>query len=303
MKFKDSDIVSMQDFNKEDISELLKYADYASKRKLDKPLSGNVLANLFYEPSTRTRLSFETAMKRLGGSVISIDSTQASSIAKGESLADTVRVLEGYSDIIVLRHPKEGAAKMAAEFSKKPVINAGDGSNEHPTQTLTDLYTIWKEKDKIKNLKIAVLGDLKYGRTVHSLVLPLSKYEVKIYLISPQQLRIRSEWMDRIQENKAEVSEKEELRDIIKELDIIYVTRIQKERFADVQEYEKVAGYYKIDKEILKKGKDELKIMHPLPRVDEISPEVDETENAKYFDQSANGVKIRSALLYKILGG
>ncbi|PTD93505.1 aspartate carbamoyltransferase [archaeon SCG-AAA382B04] len=303
MKFNDRDIVSINDFSKKEIKEILESAEDVEGEKKD-ILEGKVLANLFFEPSTRTRLSFETAMKQLGGKVISLSSTQASSISKGESLADTVRVIEGYSDSIVLRHPKEGAAKMASKFTDNPIINAGDGSNEHPTQTLTDLYTIWKEKKEITGLNIGVVGDLKYGRTVHSLLLPLADFDVNIYLISPLQLRIRKESMEQLkgEEKNGFVEEKTSVEEVIEELDVLYVTRIQKERFAESQEYEKVAGSYKIDMDLLKKAKDDIILMHPLPRVDEISPEVDNSSYARYFEQSANGVAIRKALLELILG-
>ncbi|WGI17929.1 aspartate carbamoyltransferase [Methanonatronarchaeum sp. AMET-Sl] len=303
MNFSGSDIISMQDFSKDGVFEVLSHAREVEEEGPVNDLSGLVLANLFFEPSTRTKLSFETAMKRLGGEVISIDSVDASSIKKGETLADTVRVIEGYADALVLRHPKDGAAKMAARFTDSPVINAGDGSNEHPTQTLTDLYTIWKERGKIDGLNIAVLGDLKYGRTVHSLVIPLSMFDVNLFLISPPQLEIRTEILEDIKRNTAEIYKTDSLMEVIGEIDILYATRIQKERFADPNEYEKVSGSYKIDKEVLGDAREDLILMHPLPRVDEIDPEVDEMEFASYFEQSANGVFIRMALLEMILGG
>lgn len=304
MNFKDKDVVSIDDFSKDGLLEILEYAERLEDRKIDS-LKGFVLANVFFEPSTRTRLSFETAMKQLGGEVISLNSTQASSISKGESLADTVRVIEGYSDSIVLRHPKEGAAEMARKLTQNPVINAGDGSNEHPTQTLTDLYTIWKEKGQINDLSIGVVGDLKYGRTVHSLLLPLANFDVNIYLISPPQLKIRRENMMEMQKKKDKglIEEKTSMDEVIDKLDVLYATRIQKERFAEKREYEKVAGSYKIDLDLLKQAKEDMILMHPLPRVDEISPEVDDTKYAKYFEQSSNGVAIRKALLNLILGG
>lgn len=298
------DIVSINDFSKTEILEILDFASRIEKVR-DNSLDKKVLANLFFEPSTRTRLSFESAMKQLGGEVISLNSKQASSISKGESLVDTVRVIEGYSDIIVMRHPREGAAEMASRFTNNPIINAGDGSNEHPTQTLTDLYTIYKEKGKIDGLNIAIVGDLKYGRTVHSLLLPLAKFEVNIYLVSPPQLKIRKESMEEIREGgyRGVVEQINSIKEIIEDIDVLYATRIQEERFAEPQEYEEVAGSYKIDKKLLEKAKEKLVLMHPLPRVDEISPEVDETSYAKYFEQSANGVAIRKALLNAILGG
>ncbi|OUJ18269.1 Aspartate carbamoyltransferase catalytic chain PyrB [Methanonatronarchaeum thermophilum] len=303
MKFSGSDVISMQEFSKEGVFEVLSHAQRIKEEGPRVDLSGLVLANLFFEPSTRTKLSFETAMKRLGGEVISIDSVRASSIKKGETLADTVRVIEGYADGLVLRHPKEGAAKMAARFVDCPVINAGDGSNEHPTQTLTDLYTIWREKGRIDGLNIAVMGDLKYGRTVHSLVIPLSMFDVNLFLISPPQLEIRSEILNDIKRNKADIHKSSFIESLIGDIDILYATRIQEERFADPNEYEKVSGSYKIDKKLLNGAKKDLILMHPLPRVDEINPEVDQLDAACYFEQSANGVTIRMALLEMILGG
>ncbi|RZN61748.1 aspartate carbamoyltransferase [Methanonatronarchaeum sp. AMET6-2] len=303
MNFSGSDVISMQDFSKNDVFDVLSCARRVEMKGPGVDLSGVVLANLFFEPSTRTKLSFETAMKRLGGEVISIDSVNASSVKKGETLADTVRVIEGYADALVLRHPKEGAAKMASRFTGCPVINAGDGSNEHPTQTLTDLYTIWKEKGSIDGLDIVVMGDLKYGRTVHSLVIPLSMFDVNLYLVSPPQLEIRSEILEDIRRNKANVYQASSIDEVSGDIDVLYATRIQKERFADPGEYEKVSGSYKIDRDVVEEAGDDVILMHPLPRVDEISPEVDQLDAACYFEQSGNGVFIRMALLEMILGG
>jgi len=264
-------------------------------------LRGKLLATLFFEPSTRTMLSFESAMHRLGGLAIGFSEPGVSSVKKGENLADTVRVVESYADILVLRHPLEGAARLAAEFASVPIINAGSGAEEHPTQALLDLYTMMKEKDAIDGLNVALVGDLRYGRTVHSLSYALSNYKVRLFLISPESLRMRREVLETVK-GKMKVVEKTALEDVISELDVLYVTRIQKERFPDPAEYAKVKGVYKIDLNLLKDAKKDLIILHPLPRVDEIAPEVDATPHARYFQQVWNGIVTRMALLALILG-
>ena len=264
-------------------------------------LKGKVLATLFYEPSTRTRLSFETAMLKLGGGNIGFAEPEITSVQKGENLADTIRTIENYADIIALRHSMEGAAKLAAEFSKVPIINGGTGAQEHPTQAFIDLYTIRKEKGKIDGLKIALVGDLRYGRTVHSLAFALALYNIQLYLVSPETLRMRNDVLQTIK-NKIPVTENANLETIIPEIDVLYITRIQNERFPDVTEYSKVKGAYKIDLESLKGAKKDAIILHPLPRVDEIAAEVDNTPQARYFLQVWNGVVVRMALLSLILG-
>jgi aspartate carbamoyltransferase catalytic subunit len=264
-------------------------------------LRGKILATLFFEASTRTRLSFESAMHKLGGSAIGFAEAEIASVKKGENLADTVRVVESYADVIALRHPLEGAARLAAEFSKVPIINGGSGAEEHPTQALLDLYTIKKEKGKIDGLKIALVGDLRYGRTVHSLAYALSLYDIELYLVSPETLKMRREVLQTIKE-KIEVTERTSLEKIVPLVDVLYVTRIQKERFPDLAEYAKVKGSYKIDLEALKEAKEDLIILHPLPRVDEIAAEVDNTPYARYFQQVWNGIVVRMALLALILG-
>jgi len=297
------DIISIKDFVREEIDYVLKVAgalEPVAKTGSDM-LRGKVLATLFFEPSTRTRLSFETAMHRLGGSVVGFAEPQVASIKKGENLADTVRVVENYADVLVLRHPLEGAARLAAEFAKVPVVNAGSGAEEHPTQALLDLYTILKEKGRIDGLKIALVGDLRYGRTVHSLAYGLSLYDVKLHLVSPELLRMRREVLDAIKE-KIDVVERREIDGVLPEVDVLYVTRIQKERFPDPAEYAKVRGAYQIDLATLRRAKENLIIMHPLPRVDEIAPEVDATPYARYFQQVWNGIVTRMALLALILG-
>jgi len=241
-------------------------------------------------------MSFEVAMKRLGGDVINMTAQEASSIAKGETLADTIKVVSKYVDAIVLRHPLEGSARFAAEYSDVPVINGGDGAGQHPTQTLLDLYTIRKEC-KLENLKIALMGDLKYSRTVHSLIKALTLFNAKIYLISPESLRLPDEFLEELKGNFEIVK----LEEVIDEIDVLYVTRIQKERFPDEEEYKKVAGSYKITVDILKNAKEDLIIMHPLPRVDEIDPAVDKTKHCKYFEQAFYGVPVRMAILTEVM--
>ncbi len=264
-------------------------------------LHGKSLATIFFEPSTRTRLSFESAMQRLGGNAIGFAEAEIASVKKGENLADTVRVVENYAEVIALRHPLEGAARLAAEFAQVPVINAGSGAEEHPTQALLDLYTIKKELRHIDGLNIALVGDLRFGRTVHSLAYALSLYDVKPFFISPRLLRMRREVLDTISE-RVKVVETTSLDEFMPKIDVLYVTRIQKERFPDETEYAKVKGSYQIDLAALKKAKKNMIILHPLPRADEIKPEVDSTPHARYFQQVWNGVVTRMALLALILG-
>ncbi len=259
-----------------------------------------VLALCFFEPSTRTKMSFETAIKRLGGATTDMGSVDSSSVKKGESLADTVRVVEGYADALVLRHPSEGAAKMAAEFVDVPVINAGDGAGQHPSQTLLDLYTI-RENVGLDDLSIGIMGDLKYGRTVHSLAEALTNFDVRQHFISPESLRLPRGVRFDLHQSGAQVREHTELDAVLSELDVLYVTRIQRERFPDETEYKKVAGEYQIDAQTLEAASDDLAVMHPLPRVDEIDPNVDATDHATYFEQAHNGVPVRMALLDYLL--
>ncbi len=297
-------IISMRDFSRDQIDNILKKAkefEMIAKGKKSTLLAGKILATLFYEPSTRTRLSFDTAMKRLGGEVIDLGSIESSSVAKGETLADTIRVVGNYADAIVLRHPREGAARMAAEYSKVPIINAGDGAGHHPTQTLLDLYTIMRESS-LSKLRIALVGDLKYGRTVHSLAYALSMYHADMALISPKQLQMPDVIKKDLKKQGASISETTNMEDVIGNIDVLYVTRIQKERFPDPAEYQKVAGVYRVTEELLKKASDNLIIMHPLPRVDEIEASVDVTKYARYFTQSFYGVPVRMTLLAMTMG-
>ncbi|RJS88166.1 aspartate carbamoyltransferase [Candidatus Bathyarchaeota archaeon] len=301
--FTNRDIVSIRSFTREEIDYILEVSRSIEPlvEKGSNMLRGKVLAELFFEPSTRTMLSFQTAMYKLGGNVIGFAEPGVSSVWKGESLADTVRVVESYSDVIVLRHPLEGAARFAAEYARVPVINAGSGAEEHPTQALLDLYTILKSKGKIDGLNIILMGDLRYGRTVHSLAYALSLYDVNLNLISPDLLKMRPEVIEDIKD-RIEVSEHTDLMEVLPDADVLYVTRIQKERFPDLGEYEKVKGSYVIDLNVLKKAKEDLIVLHPLPRIDEIAVEVDSTPFAKYFEQARNGVVVRMALLALVLG-
>jgi aspartate carbamoyltransferase catalytic subunit len=298
--FYDRDVVSIRDFNRDELKFLFDFTDKISnlsRTERSELGKGRTLGSIYYEPSTRTRMSFEAAISSIGGSSIGIADPRSSSIEKGESLSDTIRIMDLYSDVIVLRHPLDGSGRFASELSKHPVINAGSGSEEHPTQAMLDLYTIYKEKGKIDGLRIGIVGDLKYGRTVYSLVYGLANYDVDIRLISPPTLRIRKESIYDV-ESKLRIQEYTDLpQDILPTLDIIYVTRIQRERFPDIQEYEKVKGTYTIDQMTLDKSKTDVSIMHPLPRLDEISHSIDNTNNATYFRQAANGKELRAALL------
>ncbi len=262
--------------------------------------AGTVLALCFFEPSTRTRMSFDTAAKRLGIDTIDMGDVASSSVSKGESLADTVRVVEGYADALVLRHPSEGAATMAAEFVDAPVINAGDGAGQHPSQTLLDLHTI-RENHGLDDLTVGIMGDLKYGRTVHSLAAALTNFDVRQHFVSPESLRLPRSVRFDLHEAGAQLREHTELEAVLSELDVLYVTRIQKERFPDENEYHRVAGEYRIDADTLADAADDLTVMHPLPRVDEIAPDVDDTDHARYFEQAHNGVPVRMALLDTLL--
>jgi aspartate carbamoyltransferase catalytic subunit len=303
-QFYNRDIVSIKDFTKQDLEFIFSTTDKINDMKPNEKSElgkGRTLGYIFYEPSTRTRMSFEAAMASLGGSSIGIFDPKSSSIEKGENLADTIRTMDLYSDVIVLRHPLDGSSRFAAELSKNPIINAGSGSEEHPTQAMLDLYTINKEKKKIDGLAISIIGDLKYGRTVYSLLYGLANYKVDVHLVSPPTLSIRKESIYDI-ENKLNIYEHSQLDDdLLSKLDVVYVTRIQRERFPDLQEYEKVRGTYTINSETLAKSKSDVSIMHPMPRMEEISQSIDNTNNAIYFKQAAYGKELRAALLTLIL--
>ncbi|MDP3765200.1 MAG: aspartate carbamoyltransferase [Nanoarchaeota archaeon] len=302
MDFKNRDIISINDFSREELLHILKVVKQTEQKPKNNLLKGKILAALFFEPSTRTRLSFISAMEQFGGTVIGFSTANVTSIQKGESLWDTIKMTEQYADAIVIRHPLEGSARLAAEAANVPVINGGDGSNQHPTQTMLDLYTIQKIKGKLENLHIGLVGDLKYGRTVHSLVIALSHFNPTFYFIAPDELQIPESYLDELFQKKVKYHKTSDLTRFSKELDVLYVTRIQKERFPDPLEYEKFKGIYRIDEAFLQNVKKELKIMHPLPRVDEIDKSVDNTTHAAYFEQAANGIPVRKALLALVLG-
>ena len=300
-------LIDIKDLSTNDIADLIKVANdiIDHKEKYSHKCDGKILATLFFEPSTRTRLSFESAMLRLGGKVLGFSESSSSSTAKGETLADTIKVVSGYSDIIAMRHPKEGAPVVAAKNSIVPIINAGDGGHNHPTQTLTDLLTISREKKRLDNLTIGLCGDLKFGRTIHSLISAMSRYEnIKFILISPNELKIPDYIKTEVLEkNNIEYIETDSLEEYMSDLDILYMTRVQKERFFNEADYMRLKDYYILDNNKLKKAKKDLSILHPLPRVNEISTEVDEDKRAKYFEQVYNGVYIRMALILSLLEG
>ncbi|MEM1526244.1 MAG: aspartate carbamoyltransferase [Ignisphaera sp.] len=303
-KFKHRDVISILDFTREDLEFLFEYADkfLNAEGKLD-TLKGKVVALAFFEPSTRSRLSFEVAAKKLGADVISIIGEEATSIAKGESFADTMIMLDAYSDIIVVRHRYEGAAKYAAEIAEKPVINAGDGRQHHPTQAMIDLYTVMKLFGTIDNLTYAVLGDLRYGRAATSFIYGLTLFKPKkVYLVSPPLLRIRNDVRQILINRGLPFEEKNDIFEVIEDIDVLYVTRIQKERFPDPMEYERVKGSYIVTLNLLEKGKPHLKVLHPLPKVDEIDHKVDTSKYAAYYYQAKLGIPIRMALLTLVMG-
>lgn len=299
------DIISMNDMSKEEILEILEIAEKIENSSEEEKLNflkGKIIATLFFEPSTRTKMSFESAAFRLGAQVLQLPPLEQSSVKKGESFSDTIRMVESYSDVIVVRHPNDGAARLASITSKKPVINAGDGSNQHPSQTLLDLYTIKEEKGTLSNLSIAFVGDLKYGRTVHSLVKALTHFNPTIYFVSPKILQMPAYLIDDLDKNNIKYEILEDFRDCLDKIDVFYMTRIQKERFPDIEDYQKVKGIYVINKEnILGKCKEDMIILHPLPRVDEISTDLDETKHALYFKQAKNGIPVRQAMMMKVL--
>jgi aspartate carbamoyltransferase catalytic subunit len=307
MDFYDKDLVSIRDLNREQIEYILDLSEemipYARGEKVKRVLDGKVLGNLFFEPSTRTKLSFESAASRLGCDVIDVSEMSMTSISKGETLADTIKMVDAYCDIIVLRHPHEGAARLAAKFSENPVINAGDGAGSHPTQTLLDLFTMREAKGTLDGLNIVLVGDLKYGRTVHSLADALTMFGAKLTLVAPDSLQIPDDTFEHLKNKGCVPVKTTNLEDAIDQADVLYVTRIQKERFPDPAEYQKVAGTYRIDNAILREAKSDMIVMHPLPRVNEIAHEVDATPHARYFEQAFNGVPVRMAILCAILGG
>lgn len=299
---KNKSLVSITDFSKEEILRIVELAAEFEANPNQKLLDGKVVSSLFFEPSTRTRLSFETAINRLGGGIIGFTDSSSSSTTKGESLNDTIKMVSNYSDLIVMRHPLEGSARYASEVSDVPVINAGDGANQHPTQTLLDIYSIYKTQGTLENLNIFLVGDLKYGRTVHSLLMAMSQFNPTFNFISPDELKMPDEYKLFLDSKGIKYYEHKEFTDIIEEADILYMTRVQRERFSDPIEYEKVKNVYVLRNAMLDNTKDNLRILHPLPRVNEIHTDVDANPKAYYFEQAENGVYARMAIMASILG-
>ena len=299
---KNRSLVSINDYNAEEILSILDLAAEFEKNPNQRILEGNVISTLFYEPSTRTRLSFESAINRLGGSVIGFSEASSSSVSKGESLKDTILTVSNYSDLIVMRHPLEGSAQYASEVAPVPVINAGDGAHQHPTQTLLDLYSIIKTQGSLENLNICLVGDLKYGRTVHSLLMAMSQFNPVFNFIAPGELKMPDEYKKFLDKKGIKYYEHSDLDENIKYADIIYMTRVQRERFADPVEYEKVKNVYILRNKMLEGTKENMRILHPLPRVNEIHIDVDPNPKAYYFTQALNGVYTRMAIIAKILG-
>jgi len=300
MKYKS--LVSIDDLSTEEVLKILDLSEEFEKEPINKLLDGKVVATLFFEPSTRTRLSFESAISRLGGKILGFADASSSSVSKGETLNDTIRTVSNYCDAIVMRHPIEGSARFASEISSVPVINAGDGANQHPTQTLLDLFSIRKTQGTLDNLNIFLVGDLKYGRTVHSLMMAMSRWKATFNFISPEELRMPDEYKLYLDNIGLKYYEHTDFTDIVSKADIIYMTRVQKERFSDPIEYEKVKNVYVLRNTMLKNTKPTMKILHPLPRVNEIHIDVDRNPKAYYFEQALNGVYTRQAILCTLLG-
>ncbi len=299
---KNKSLVSINDFTKEEQLHVLEVAKEFETNPVQNILHNHVIASLFFEPSTRTRLSFESAINRLGGKVIGFSEASNTSVKKGESLRDTILTVANYSDLIVMRHPIEGSARFAAEISPVPIINAGDGANQHPTQTLLDLYSIIKTQGTLDNLHVAFVGDLKYGRTVHSLVIALCNYNTTFHLVSPTELKLPSSVKMHIKEKNLAYHQYTQMEDAIPLTDILYMTRIQKERFSDPLEFERIKNAYNLNRDMLVQTRENFRILHPMPRVNEIDINVDADPRAYYFQQSQNGVYVRQALLAAILG-
>lgn len=295
-------LVSIDDFSTDEILKILDMAVEFEKQPVRKLLDGKVVATLFFEPSTRTRLSFESAINRLGGKIVGFSDATSSSVSKGETLHDTIKMVSSYSDLIVMRHPIEGSARFASEVASVPVINAGDGANQHPTQTMLDLYSIRKTQGRLEDLNIFMVGDLKYGRTVHSLMMAMSRWNATFNFISPEELKMPDEFKLYLDNLGLKYYEHNDFTEIISRADIIYMTRVQKERFSDPIEYEKVKNVYVLRNAMLKNTKPNMRILHPLPRVNEIDQDVDKNPKAYYFEQALNGVYTRQAILCSLLG-
>ena len=300
--YQNKDVISVKDLTKADIQKILQVAQQLKEKPQPELLKNKVMASLFYEPSTRTRLSFETAMERLGGRIIGFAEAGVSSSAKGETLYDAIKIVGQYADVIAMRHPVEGSARRAAESTDKPVLNGGDGANQHPTQTLLDLFTIYEAQKKLDGLEVAMVGDLKYGRTVHSLASALTHFGARLYFVAPEMLQMPDYILEELKTKKIKYSLHEEISDVADKVDILYMTRIQKERFTDPLDYERVKDVYILTKDHLAKVKKNMRVMHPLPRVNEIATEVDKTPYAYYFEQAENGLYARQALLSLVLG-
>jgi aspartate carbamoyltransferase catalytic subunit len=295
-------LVSITDYTKEEHLKVLQLASEFEKKPIQDTLKHKLIATLFFEPSTRTRLSFESAVNRLSGRIIGFSDVNSSSVTKGETLKDTIKIVSSYCDLIVMRHPLEGAAKYASEISSVPIINAGDGANQHPSQTLLDMYSIQKTQGTLENLNIFMVGDLKYGRTVHSLLMAMSQFNATFYFISPPELKMPDEYKLYLKKLGLKYYEHYDFTEFIDKADIIYMTRVQKERFSDPLEYEKTKNAYVLRNEMLKNTKNKMRILHPLPRVNEINTDVDENEKAYYFSQAQNGIYVRMAIISAMLG-
>jgi aspartate carbamoyltransferase catalytic subunit len=295
-------LISIHDFSKEEIIKVLSLAAKFEESQTESFLKGKVVASLFFEPSTRTRLSFETAANRLGARVIGFSDAGNTSVTKGETLKDTIKMVSNYADLIIIRHPLEGSARYASEVSSVPVINAGDGANQHPTQTLLDLYSILKTQGTLQNLRINMVGDLKYGRTVHSLLQAMSHFNPYFRFTAPEELKMPEEYKEQLRLSGIKFEESENLEEGIADMDIVYMTRVQRERFTDAIEYERVKNVYSLRRSMLENTRSNMKILHPLPRINEIHQDVDSSEHAYYFDQAGNGVYTRMAIITTLLG-
>ena len=301
---KDRSLISINDYSKEEILKIIELSSFFEKKENHNQdyLKGKVIATLFFEPSTRTRLSFETAINRLGGRVIGFSDSRNTSATKGETLKDTIAMVSRYADLIVMRHPLEGSAKYASEVSSVPIINAGDGANQHPSQTLLDLFSIYKTQGKLNDLDLCMVGDLKYGRTTHSLLMAMSHFNPSFCFVAPEELKMPMEYKNFCREKNISFVEHEKMEPSIPSADILYITRVQQERFSDPMEYEKVKNVYTLSRAMLDGARDNLKVLHPLPRVSEISEDVDECDKAYYFQQAENGVYARMAIIASALG-
>ena len=299
---KNKSLVSINDYSVEEQIHILDLAERFEKKPVQNILDKHCIASLFFEPSTRTRLSFESAINRLGGKIVGFSDASSSSVKKGESLRDTIQTVANYSDLIIMRHPIDGSARFASEVSAVPMINAGDGANQHPTQCMLDLYSIRKTQGSLENLEVAFVGDLKYGRTVHSLVIALTQFNTTFHLVSPEELKLPSAVKQYIKDRKLTYHQYTDIKDVLAKADILYMTRIQQERFADPIEYEKVKNSYVLSRSMLSGTKDNFRVLHPMPRVNEITEDVDNDPKAYYFTQALNGVFVRQALLTSILG-